>query len=366
VPSPWGECRLASARAALVAGAIAAALALAGCPAQEQQKSEPRTTSAHLVTTMMAERSQVAGHHERPGTLRLRRLVRIHSQEEGRVTRLGPFEGDLVAADQELVTLDRTLLQAELDKARATREQKRLDLARLEGLVKRNAVSEDEIAQARTALTVAQAEERLLETRLAFTRIQAPFAGVVTQRQVEPGDFVAKDRHLLTLADPDSLVAEVFVSELILPLVKVGDPATVRIDALGDGRHQARVLRIHPTLAESSRQAIVELTLDPIPAGARAGQFVRATLDTAAVERLLVPFPALRRDRAGEFVWLADADGKASRRGVRSGLRFADRVEILEGLEPGEGVITRGFLGLAQGKAIRVVEQEDRKAGQPP
>lgn len=334
----------------------ALALVVAGCPSPEQGKTETRAPSAHLVTAVTAERAQVAGHHERPGSLRLRRLVRIHSQEEGRVTQLDVFEGDPVQAGQDLVRLDQTLLQAELDKTRATREQKRLDLARLEGLVKRNAVSEDEIAQARTAYTVAQAEERLLETRLAYTRIQAPFAGVITQRLVEPGDFVAKDRHLLTLADPDSLIAEVFVSELILPLVKVGDPATVRIDALGDARFPARVLRIHPTLAETSRQAIVELTLDPIPGGARAGQFVRATLDTAAVERLLVPFPALRRDRAGEFVWLVSPEGKATRRAVRSGLRFADRVEILDGLEPGERVITRGFLGLNEGKAVKVLE----------
>ena len=167
---------------------------------------------------------------------------------------------------------------------------------------------------------------------------------------------MAKDRHLLTLADLASLVAEVFVSELILPLVKVGDPATVRIDALGDARFPARVLRIHPTLAETSRQAIVELTLEPIPAGARAGQFVRATLDTAAVERLLLPFAALRRDRAGEFVWLVNDERKASRRAVRSGLRVADRVEILDGLDAGERVITRGFLGLNEGKAVQVIE----------
>jgi RND family efflux transporter MFP subunit len=360
VSCPGSARRLRPARAALV---LATSLVLAGCPSPDQGQTEARSPSPHLVTAVVAERTPVTGHHERPGSLRLRRLVRIHSQEEGRVTRLDSFEGDRVEAGQDLVTLDRTLLQAELDKARATREQKRLDLARLEGLVKRNAVSEDEIAQARTALTVAAAEERLLETRLAYTRIQAPFAGIVTQRLVEPGDFVAKDRHLLTLADPDSLVAEVFVSELILPLVQVGDTAQVRIDALGDARFRARVLRIHPTLAEASRQAIVELTLDPIPAGARAGQFVRATLDTAAVERLLVPFPALRRDRAGEFVWLVNTEGKASRRAVRSGLRFADRVEILEGLEPGERVITRGFLGLNEGKAVKVVEQAGQEAG---
>jgi RND family efflux transporter MFP subunit len=338
--------------------AIGLALLLAGCPGPaDDTKPRTRSPSAHLVTVETAERRPVAGHHERPGTLRLRRLVRIHSQEEGRVTRLDVFEGDRVQAGQVLVELDRTLLQAELDKTAATREQKRLDLKRLEGLVKRNAVSEDELAQARTALTVAEAEERLLETRLAYTHIQAPFTGVITERQVEPGDFVAKDRHLLTLADPGSLVAEVSVSELILPLVKVDDPATLRIDALGDAHFPAHVLRIHPTLAEDSRQAIVELTLDPIPVGARAGQFVRATLDTAAVARLLVPFPALRRDRSGEFVWLVEANGKASRRAVRSGLRFADRVEILDGLEPGERVITRGFMGLNEGKAVKVVEQ---------
>jgi RND family efflux transporter MFP subunit len=343
-------------RAALVLGTLATSLTLFGCPAPDQGKREPRAPSAHLVTAVVAERAQVTGHHERPGSLRLRRLVRIHSQEEGRVSRLDSFEGDRMEAGQEVAALDRTLLQAELDKARATREQKRLDLARLEGLVKRNAVSEDEIAQARTAYTVAQAEERLLETRLAYTRIQAPFAGLITQRVVEPGDFVAKDRHLLTRADLASLVAEVFVSELILPLVKVGDPATVRIDALGDARFPARVLRIQPTLAETSRQAIVELTLEPIPAGARAGQFVRAALDTAAVERLLLPFAALRRDRAGEFVWLVNDERKASRRAVRSGLRVAARVEILDGLDAGERVITRGFLGLNEGKAVQVIE----------
>ena len=94
-------------------------------------------------------------------------------------------------------------------------------------------------------------------------------------------------------------MAEVSVSELILPLVNVGDQATLPLTPWAMRVSAVSVLRIHPTLSTDSRQAIVELTLDPIPVGARAGQFVRATLDTAAVARLLVPFPALRRDRTG-------------------------------------------------------------------
>ena len=317
------------------------------------QRERPR--SDHLVTAVAAELTPVSTAQERPGTLRYRKLVRIHSQEEGRVVELNLFEGDRVDRGQVLLRLEDDLLRAERDKAQASRDQKRLDLARLEDLRRKRAASEDEVAQAATALALTEADLRLLETRLGFTRISAPYAGVITERLVEPGDFVAKNTHLLTLADPDSLVAEVYASELILPHVSVGDPAHLRIDALGDQELEAHILRIHPRLEESSRQGIVELALDPLPRRAKAGQFVRATLTTAATPRLLVPFRALQRDRDGEFVWLVGDDGKAARRSVSSGLRIADGVEILDGLNAGELVITRGFLGLAEGRAVKVV-----------
>jgi len=337
---------------------LGAILLLAGCGTDEDSAStrKKRSPADHLVTVFTAERVPAAAHHERPGSLRFRRLVRIHSQEEGRITELGVFEGDLVAQGDLLARLEDDLLRAQLDKAQATTEQKELDLQRLEGLRSRRAVSEDELAQARTALTVARAEERLLETRLAFTRIRAPFAGVITERLVEPGDFVAKNSHLLTLADPDSLVAEVYASELVLPELQSGGPVDLRIDALGSQPIEGKILRIHPALDQNSRQAIVEVAMDPIPDGARAGQFVRATLSTALTDRLMIPFRAVRRDRSGEFLWLLTEGGKVRRRPVRTGLRITDRIEILDGLQPGERVVTRGFLGLAEGKRVKVVE----------
>ena len=157
------------------------------------------------------------------------------------------------------------------------------------------------------------------------------------------------------MADPASLIAEVYVSELVLPHVAVGDPVEIRIDALAGQHFPGTILRIHPTLSETSRQAKVEVRFAPIPAGARAGQFIRAELTTAAVPRLLIPFRALRQDRDGEFVWTVGAEAKAVKRPVESGLRIADAIEILAGLEPGEQVVTRGFLGLAEGKTVKDV-----------
>ncbi|HCS90833.1 MAG: efflux RND transporter periplasmic adaptor subunit [Thiohalocapsa sp. PB-PSB1] len=317
-----------------------------------------RRPKSHLVTSITTERALVSARYERPGTLRLRRLVRIYSLEEGRITKFDLFEGDRVARDQTLMRLEDDLLRAELDKARASRDQADLELERLMSLIERRAASNAELAQARTALAIADAELRLLQTRLTYTRIQAPFAGIIIERLVEPGDFVTKNTHLLTLADPASMLAEVSVSELVLPHVAVGDPVRIRIDALGDRDFDGNILRIHPTLSEVNRQAKVEMRFKQIPDGARAGQFIRATLVTAAVPRLLIPFSALRQDREGQFVWLIDSDDTAAKCRVQSGLRIADRIEILQGLEPGDKVITRGFLGLDSGTKVTLIDSD--------
>ena len=325
----------------------------------QQSDSSPagkkRHSSSHLVTAFTVAPTPVTIRHERPGSLRFRRIARIFSQEDGRITSLDVFEGDPVEADQLLITLDDDLLSAELDKASATKRQAATDQERLEGLRRKRAASEDELAQARTALTLAEADERLLATRLAFTRIQAPFAGIVVRRLVEPGDFVTRNTHLLTIADPASLTAELYASELVLPFLATGDPVQVRIDALGANSFAGQILRIHPRLEQTSRQGIVEVAFEQIPDGARAGQFVRATLGSAPVERLMIPFRALQRDRDGEFVWVIGADGKAGHQRVQSGLRIAQDIEIVSGVEAGIQVITRGFLGLTAGKAIEVV-----------
>ena len=335
-----------------------------GCSpdAEPASKKPQRTASGHLVTTIVTERAAISTQHARPGSLRLRRQARLYSQEEGRITALAVYEGDRVEEGQVLVQLEDDLLSAEHDKARATVRQEQLDLERLTGLQTRGAASDDEVAQARTALAIAEAEERILATRLAYTRIHAPFAGIITERLVDPGDFVAKNSHLLTLADPASLIAEAAVSGLVLPRIQVGDPAQVRIDALGGQRFPGNILRIHPTLSETSRQALVEVRFEQIPAGARAGQFVRVELGTAAVPRLLVPFRAVRRDREGPFVWVVDSDGKAERRSVETGQRIADGVEIIAGVDAAESVVTGGFLGLAAGKAVTPVSADNGEA----
>ncbi len=356
-PSPAKRARLfAIALLALILGACA------------RENSEPRpaprpSPKAHLVEIATADARTVARSSLHTGTLRARRTLRVFSQEEGRITALPFYEGDLVANGSILLSLDDALLRAELDKTIATRHQAELDLKRLEGLNRKKLVSEDELARARTALEVARAEESVLQTRLGYTVERAPFAGVVQERLAEPGDVVSKYTHVLTLTDPASLVIEFGVSELVLPQLNVGDPVEVRVDALGSRSFPGQILRIHPSLDARTRQGMVEVTLTPVPPRAAAGQFSRVTLRPSGRERLLIPFEALRRDRQGEFVFRLGPENQALRISVRSGEKFGDQVEILDGLKDGNQIVVRGFLGLRNGIVVKVVGKGRRDAG---
>ena len=315
----------------------------------------PRAERPHLVETAPVARASLSMVRTRTGTLRARHEVLVHTQEEGRIIELPFYEGDRVARDEVLVRLDDALIQAQLARASATRKQAEQDLRRLRELRARNMVSEDEFTRAQTQVEVAQADEQLLRTRLGYTIIRSPIDGVVTARLSEPGNVVERLRHVLTVADLSSLHTTVEVSELVMPQLRVGDPASVRIDALGGMTHDGRIVRLFPTLNPVTRRGTVEVELDPVPAGAAPGQMCRVEFSSQASDRYVIPFSALRRDDASEYVLVVDMDGRAQRVGVTSGLRLAEMVEILSGLADGQQVITKGFLGLSVGKAVKSV-----------
>ena len=326
-------------------------------PAEEAgSKAGKRERPPQLVETTTCASRAISHSVTRTGTLRALREVRLFNQEEGQVSALPYSEGDTVDKGTVIARLDDTLLRAQLDKAVATRKQAASDLERLTRLKSRSMVSDDVLNRAETALQVAEAELALLRARLGYSTIKAPFSGLVSARMLEPGDVAPRFTHLLTLFDPDSLVIEVTLSELLLPQVRMGAEVPVRIDALGDTTHPGRVLRVHPTIDSRTRLGLVEIALDPPPPGARPGQLGRVDLKLPASVRRVIPYPALRRDTQGEYVFRV-IDGKVHRATVRSGLLLGDDVEIVEGLEDDDKVVLRGFLGLSDGKAVREAPQ---------
>ncbi len=315
---------------------------------------DSRKDSGHLVEVLQVQPQSFSQTTEHTGSLRARRTTRLFNLEEGRITRLKVFEGDAVRQGQVLVELDDGLLRAELQKASAVRAQAELDLQRLQGLAERNIESQNQLEKARTQLAMAQGEENVLTTRLGYTRISAPFRGIVSQRLVQEGDVAAKHTHLLSVYDPTSLITEIRVSELLLPMLHEGDGVGVQVDALGDQVFSGSVTRIHPTIDDKTRRGVVEVEMKPVPAGVMAGQLCRVTIQTRHEQRLVIPFAALQRDLDSEYVFVVGADDKAELRRVSSGLRLQEQVEISKGLVAGDKVVVRGFFGLRAGTALAI------------
>jgi len=331
------------------------AFAVPGAGESAAQQAGGKARPPHLVEAVTLADAPTSFEAVRTGTLSARRNVRIFNQEEGRIDRIAVREGDAVRAGAVIVALDAKLLAAELSKATATRREAEANLNRVRELSRRNVTTQERLEKSELALSIARAEEALIKTRLDYAEIRAPFDGIVTERLAEPGDIAPKNTHLLTIIDPASLYTRVPVSELMLPRLGRGDAVEVRIDALDNRVFLGRVGRIHPIVDPRTRQGVVEVEFALPPAGAVAGQLCRVRLRTAETRRLMMPFAALRRDQEGEFAFAVE-DGKAALRRVVTGLRLDQRIEILEGLAAGDRIVVRGFLDLAPGKAVAVVD----------
>ncbi|HIB84036.1 MAG TPA: efflux RND transporter periplasmic adaptor subunit [Chromatiaceae bacterium] len=338
--------RLSSLLAALLT------MGLLGCSDETNTPSSHHGSSApHAVETRIATLQRISMTRTRSGTLQARQSVRIFTQVDGAIVSLPFYAGDRVNTGDVLATLDQRLLKAELERERASRQQAELTLTRVKQLNAERLASDDELAQAKTGLQVALANESVTQTRLAYTEIKAPFGGIISERHAEPGDAVGNHTHILGLTNPDSLFVEVQVSDQLLSQLRVGDPAAVAIDAQHGNPVRAQITRIHPQLDNTTHQGIVELEFDHLPANTRMGQLCQVTFELPASDRLMIPFAALQRDARSEHIYIVN-QGKAQRVDVGSGMRIDQQIEITTGLVAGIAVVTRGFLGLRDGKTV--------------
>jgi len=255
-----------------------------------------------------------------------------------------------------------------LAKAQASRQQAKVDLHRLKRLLPKKISTEDEVAKARTVFDLAIAEEKRQRTRLQRSSIYAPIDGLITRRLHEPGDMLSQHSHILSIIDPAALKLTVPLAGRWLPLVEQAQQVMVFIDALGNRKITARVLRIHPTVNASTHNGIIEILIDPVPEGATEGQFARANIELKANKRLVIPVHSIHYEPEGVYVFRMFAsngnkDYTVEKVYVEQGQQFNDLAEILSGLEAGDLVVSRGYIGLRDGKKVVPANLDEVSAG---
>lgn len=328
---------------------------LSACESSDPSAKAKPSSPAHQVEIMTAAVNPVSLQQTITGTLEASTIVHLHNEVSGRITDLPYYEGDSVKQGTAIINLDDKLIQAEMEKAVAQKQQAALDLKRLKKLITKKLASEEDLTRARTELEITTAEVKLQRTRLSQTVMRAPFNGIITERNYEPGDVVPQHSHILTLIDPSSLHIKMQLSESWLPLIEQKDAVEITIDALGANVHEGRISRIHPTIDPNTRKGIVEVKFVTLPAEARSGQLARITIRSTPMDRLLIPSFVVRHDSTGAYIFIVSDDNKAIKTYVKKGLSFGDNIEIVEGLLVNQNVIIKGFTALRDGLSVEIV-----------
>lgn len=287
------------------------------------------------------------------GTLRSNEAVVVRPEISGRISEIGFTEGSPVQKGQLLVALDSSVYAAEVQQAKANLALAETTFNRTTELERQKFVSATAKDQSLNGLRVAQANVALAEARLAKTQIRAPFAGVIGIRQVSIGDYVKEGQDLVTLEDISSLKVDFRLPEVMLADLKRGQAVEVASDALPNRTFTATLDAIDPLVDQNGRAVILRARLKNTEGRLRPGMFVRTRLILEErANALTVPEEALMPSGAEQYVYQV-VDGKATRVKIKTGLRRGSQVEVTEGLQAGDLVVTAGQIKLREGAAVR-------------
>jgi RND family efflux transporter MFP subunit len=387
VMSAWcpGPGRSGTGASFVAGGRVLAVVLLAtmsvagGCrPSAGRGEPVPQSVLIGPEDFVVAEQGTLDGGPLLSGSLQPRSRATLVAQTGGSVEQVLVELSDRVKAGQLLVRVQARELQdatssarTALNAAEQAYELTRRQLDRTRQLVSGGALAENELELAENEAAAAearrdQARAALVsaQERLGTAHVRAPFAGVVSERNVSLGDVVAPGSPLLTIIDPSSMRLEASVPSHALESLAVGQGVEFHVRGMGDQSFRGEIERIGPAADPITRQIPLLITL-PNPSGRLvAGLFVEGYVALREETGVIVPSTALD-----------DAQGRASVRRLQSdrvevvnvtvGVRDAagERVLVTSGLSPGDRVLTGAAKALPAGTAVEMRERPPEPAG---
>lgn len=256
------------------------------------------------------------------------------------IQQLAQARANTEAAERERERAESLFLKGFIGQSRLDELRRAADVAR--SLLKSAEAQSDanvkgsELEQALARVAEAQAALALGRSRLDQTRIKAPAAGQLLERLVEPGQIVQPGAKLIEMSirGPQQLIAQ--VDEKFLAQLKIGQSASVMADAFPAQRFEARIQSVAPAIDVQRGSVEVKFSMAAPPPFLKNDMTLSIEIETARRDKALtLPAEALR---SGNIIWVI-ADGRATARKVRVGIRTLTAIEILEGLKEGEAAI---------------------------
>jgi membrane fusion protein (multidrug efflux system) len=271
-------------------------------------------------------------------------IIERHFEEAERVSRGDP-----------LYSIEATVLQAELNEAKANVEQSEAAYKRAQELARNQLISGTDFDTARANYNVSVARLKSAQARLSKTVIRAPFDGFVGLRRINIGDYATVGQELVNVVRLDPLRVDFSVPETLLAQVLPGQPIHVTVGAFPGEVFAGEVTAVDPQIEVTGHSMAVRARLPNPEFKLRPGLFAQVSVTLAVKpDALMVPEEAIWPIGQDKTLYIIE-DGVAKRRIVRLGQRKPGLVEIVSGLSAGEEIVVAGQMKLFDGAAVRAV-----------
>lgn len=338
--------------------------AVLGCKSSEPVRSAAvETAKARIV---MSKQEEIPAMLRATGTLHARENAALSAQVMGRVQQVLVREGDFVRAGQTLVILDDATLKSASEQAEAATKaaenqqvaaQTNADLAastlarykqlqaqksvspqEMDEVTRRSEAAAAQVDALRAQATAMKAQQSGAKAMLGYTRILAPFGGVVTARMVDPGALASPGVPLIQIDSTGPLQMQTSVSESAIGSVRIGMKLNVSTDSISNTNREGTVSQIVPTADSSSHTFLVKIDLPP-SRELRAGLYATAEIPTGMRSAILVPRSAIVMRGSLPCAYVLDGNNTAQLRYATLGAVRGEMVEVLSGIAASEKFI---------------------------
>ena len=290
------------------------------------------------------------------GTVQAREAVTVTAKVSELVERVHFDSGQQVQRGAPLVTLSGQQQRAALASAEAAAREAEQLYARQQALAAQQLIARAALDAQRATRDAARAQVAQIRANLADRVIRAPFAGVLGIRQVSPGALVTPGTPIATLDDISRVFVDFPLPEAELAKVEAGHAVVGTVAAWPRLRFDGAVRTIDARIDPDSRAATVRADFANADGRLRPGMLVNVALGQPQREALVVPEIAVVQVGRDSFVFRVKADASVEQAMVRTGSRDAGRVEIIEGLKPGERIVVEGMGKLRPGMKVSEAE----------
>jgi len=289
--------------------------------------------------------------------------VDVSSDVPGRVTEIKFIAGARVKAGDPLVQLFDAPERADLASYKAQTLAAELALDRAKALLTKQAGTQATVDQAQAAYDQANAAIAKTEAVISQKLVRAPFAGELGVRHVEVGQYLSAGTQIVSLTDLSRLYLNFTVTEKDRAVLDVGQAVRIKVDAYPGRTFEGKITTIEPQISADTRNIRVQATIDNPEGILKPGMFATTSVllpDEPA--QVTLPETAVDYTLYGDSVFIIKEkkgeDGKSSliaeRSAVKAGKRFAGKVVILSGVNPGDRVVAVGQLKLQSGAAVTI------------